>query len=90
MDLKTGGDLRYYLRKKAIFEEKDVAFYVSCISAALNHIHSHNIIHRDVKPGEISFERHTLSYPSWLLSDEDFFFAENIILDERGYPHLAE
>ena len=53
MDLKTGGDLRYYLRKKAIFEEKDVAFYVSCVSAALNHIHSHNIIHRDVKPGEI-------------------------------------
>ena len=64
MDLKTGGDLRYYLRKKAIFEEKDVAFYVSCISAALNHIHSHNIIHRDVKPGEISFERNTPSYPS--------------------------
>lgn len=53
MDLKTGGDLRYYLRKKAVFEEKDVAFYVSCISAALNHIHSHNIIHRDVKPGAI-------------------------------------
>ena len=53
MDLKTGGDLRYYLRKKAIFEEKDVAFYVSCISAALNHIHSMNIIHRDVKPGAI-------------------------------------
>jgi serum/glucocorticoid-regulated kinase 2 len=65
MDLKTGGDLRYYLRKKIMFEENDVAFYVSCISSALHHIHSQNIIHRDVKP-------------------------ENIILDERGYPHLAD
>eukprot|EP01038_Epipyxis_sp_PR26KG_P009039 gene9039-12186_t len=65
LDLKTGGDLRYYLRKKMVFEEEDVAFYVSCISSALEHIHSRNIIHRDIKP-------------------------ENIILDEMGYPHLAD
>lgn len=53
LDLKTGGDLRYYLRKKLSFEEKDVAFYVSCISSALRHIHSKNIIHRDIKPENI-------------------------------------
>jgi serine/threonine kinase 32 len=47
----TGGDLRYYLRRKVLFEEKDVAFYVACISSALEHIHSRNMIHRDVKPG---------------------------------------
>ena len=64
LDLKCGGDLRYYLRKKIVFDEKDVAFYVACLSSALNHIHSMKILHRDVKP-------------------------ENIILDERGYPHLA-
>jgi serine/threonine protein kinase len=64
LDLKCGGDLRYYLRKKIVFDERDVAFYVACLSSALQHIHSMKIIHRDVKP-------------------------ENIILDEKGYPHLA-
>ena len=51
MDLKLGGDLRYYLRKKMLFEERDVAFYVACMSSALNHIHSRNMLHRDIKPG---------------------------------------
>jgi serine/threonine protein kinase len=50
-DLKTGGDLRYYLRKKMLFEERDVALYVACIGSALNHIHSRNMLHRDIKPG---------------------------------------
>lgn len=46
LDLKCGGDIRYYLRKKLIFEEKDVAFYVSCIGSALEFIHSMNVLHR--------------------------------------------
>jgi len=53
LDLVTGGDLRYYLRRKHIFEEQDVAFYVACISSALEHIHSRNMIHRDIKPENI-------------------------------------
>jgi serine/threonine protein kinase len=51
MDLKNGGDLRFFSRKNHIFEERDVAFYVACISSALNHLHSRNIIHRDIKLG---------------------------------------
>lgn len=43
--------MRSYLKKKLVFEEKDVAFYVSCMASALDYIHSKNILHRDVKPG---------------------------------------
>ena len=53
LDLKTGGDLRHYLRKKLLFEEQDVAFYVACLSSALDYIHSKGILHRDVKPGRM-------------------------------------
>lgn len=61
LDLKTGGDLRYYLRKRYVFEECDVAFYIAAISSALDHIHSKNIIHRDVKPGMYELALYSIS-----------------------------
>ena len=65
LSLKSGGDLRYYLRKKVMFNESDVKFIAACMISSLEYIHSKNVIHRDVKP-------------------------ENIILDDKGYPHLAD
>lgn len=53
LDLKTGKDLRYYLKKKIRFDERDICFILACMSSALVHIHSKNIIHRDIKPGNI-------------------------------------
>ena len=38
-DLKTGGDLRFYLRRKHAFDERTVAFYVGCMTSALNYYH---------------------------------------------------
>jgi serine/threonine protein kinase len=57
LDLKIGGDLRYYLKRRYVFEESDVAFYVACLSSALDHMHSRNIIHRDLKPGKIHWNK---------------------------------
>jgi serine/threonine protein kinase len=57
-DLKTGHDLRYYLKRNVVFEEKHVALYIACISSALNHIHKRGVIHRDVKPENIILDVH--------------------------------
>ena len=57
-DLKVGADLRHYLRKKLLFEEVNVAFYVACISSALHYCHSRNVIHRDVKPENIILDEY--------------------------------
>jgi serine/threonine protein kinase len=58
LDLKKGGDLRYYLESHdIIFTEKDVCLFLLCLSAALTHVHGHGVIHRDVKPGEGETDR---------------------------------
>lgn len=91
LDLKTGGDLRYYLRKRYVFEECDIAFYIAVISSALDHIHSKSVIHRDVKPGTTTLA--AISTPSQhitIVTNVACNKTENIILDERGYPYLTD
>jgi serine/threonine protein kinase len=61
-NLLTGNDLRYYLKQGTIFSESEVAFFVSCISLALNYLHSKNIIHRDIKPENIIFDCYGFPY----------------------------
>jgi serine/threonine protein kinase len=62
LDLQTGGDLRYYMRKRYLFEEADVAFYIACLSSALEHMHSCGVIHRDVKPENIILDERGYPY----------------------------
>jgi serine/threonine protein kinase len=50
------------LRKRCVFEEYDVAFYIAAISSALDHIHSKNIIHRDIKPENIILDERGYPY----------------------------
>ena len=58
LDYLPGGDLRYHLIKREIsFTEPKIKFLVACIVSALEHIHSHKVIHRDVKPENLVFDQ---------------------------------
>ena len=48
-----GGDLKSLLYKMDFFEEKMAIFYSSEIALALNYLHNHGIIQRDIKPDNI-------------------------------------
>ena len=51
-----GGDLSRYLRYFKRFEESEVQNFMRQILRGLNVLHSYNIIHHDIKPGNILVE----------------------------------
>ncbi|UYV83301.1 PRKCI [Cordylochernes scorpioides] len=53
MDLVKGFNFHYYLNKWENISENDARFYTAETALALHCLHSHNIIHRDVKLGNI-------------------------------------
>ena len=56
IDYLSGGDLRYHLTRKKTFSENETKFFLLNIIMALEYIHNHKIIHRDVKPENLVFE----------------------------------
>lgn len=50
MELIDGITLHQYMKKRGILPMKEVLFFVSQILKALDHAHSRNIVHRDIKP----------------------------------------
>ncbi len=48
-DFYAGGSLFYHLRKSRCFSEVRARFYASELLLALSHLHSHQIIYRDLK-----------------------------------------
>ena len=50
--LASGGDLEKYMRNK-IFSEDESMSYFAMILLGLDFLHSKNIFHRDLKPGNI-------------------------------------
>ena len=50
LDLKSGGDLRYQICLKKIFNENETKFLISCMILQLEYIHYNKILHRDLKP----------------------------------------
>eukprot|EP00055_Hartaetosiga_balthica_P002224 m.3155 g.3155 ORF g.3155 m.3155 type:complete len:782 (-) comp2025_c0_seq1:120-2465(-) len=53
LDLMEGGDLRFHLKRKGTFTENETKFYAAEIAMGLSHIHSHQMLYRDLKPANI-------------------------------------
>ena len=57
MELCDGGDLSGSIEKVKGLGEREAARVFRPLLKALNHIHEQNIIHRDIKPGNILFTK---------------------------------
>ena len=85
LDYLPGGDLRYYLSRKMIFNEAQIKFIISNLLLSLKYIHNNNVIHRDIKPENLVFD------DRGYLHLTDFGISRKIknnkpILDKSGTP----
>lgn len=71
MEHAPGGELFNYIVSKKKLEEKEASFFFAQIVHALDFIHKHNIVHRDVKPENMLLtENNTIKLIDFGLSNQ--------------------
>ena len=83
MELIDGITLKEYLKRRGQLTWKEVTFFSLQIAKALEHAHSRNIIHRDIKPQNIMLLR------DGTLKVADFGIAKNMV-QEGGTKPIGE
>ncbi|XP_011658334.1 serine/threonine-protein kinase tricorner isoform X1 [Cucumis sativus] len=82
MQYLPGGDMMTLLMRKDILTENEARFYVGETVLAIESIHKHNYIHRDIKPDNLLLDR----YGHIKLSD----FGLCKPLESSSFPNLTE
>ncbi|KAG9439938.1 hypothetical protein H6P81_020103 [Aristolochia fimbriata] len=82
MEYLPGGDMMTLLMRKDTLTEDEARFYVGQTVLAIESIHKHNYIHRDIKPDNLLLDR----YGHMKLSD----FGLCKPLDCSNFPNLSE
>ncbi|KAK9265929.1 hypothetical protein L1049_021446 [Liquidambar formosana] len=82
MEYLPGGDMMTLLMRKDTLTEDEARFYIGQTVLAIESIHKHNYIHRDIKPDNLLLDR----YGHMKLSD----FGLCKPLDCSSFPNLSE
>lgn len=58
MEVCLGGDVWTTLQRRRFFDDATAQFMVGCVVEALDHLHSMNIVYRDLKPENLMLDIH--------------------------------
>ncbi|KAL5001459.1 kinase-like domain-containing protein [Aspergillus recurvatus] len=104
-DYMSGGELFWHLQKEGRFQEPRAKFYIAELIMALQHLHDHDIVYRDLKPenvlldanGHIALCDFGLSKANLTQNDTTNTFcgtteylAPEVLLDEQGYTKMVD
>ncbi|KAJ3013518.1 hypothetical protein HKX48_005720 [Thoreauomyces humboldtii] len=87
LDLMTGGDLRFHLSKP--FKEAACRGILAEIASALEYLHAHTIVHRDIKP-DVGIKSDIPHHPSNVTLIAVLYNLQNILLDCDGHAYLTD